>query len=333
MSSGHVFLSYAKEDTSAVARVHARLQNDGFQPWMDQHDLLPGQEWELTIRNAIRQSSAFVVFLSRNAVSKTGFIQKEIREALEVAERMPQGSVFIVPVRMDDCVVPEQLQRWQYIDLFRRGGYSKMRETLVRHLGIIPRRRTETAPAAPRAFDSAADHLLFDLLRESGRCLYARTDRQHFIVGQGHFLVVRKGSLAPFRSLKGKVGDFRRLRRAAVETLFPKITHWRRPAALVRKILIKPDSYGLLLGSDERICSVNPTYWRLATLVVPEAETYLSGDNEPIYVQRGDSLLMVIMPLRMADEERARIRAEMDSPAVAAQPGAGADGEAGTESD
>jgi hypothetical protein len=126
------------------------------------------------------------------------------------------------------------------------------------------------------------------------------------------------------------VGDFRRLRREAVETLFPKIAHWRKPAALVRKILIRPGFYGLLLESDERICAVNPTYWRLATLFVPDAETYLSGDTDPIYVQRGDSLRMVIMPLRMADEERARILAEMGSPAVAAQPGSGADGEPGT---
>lgn len=325
MSSGRVFLSYAKEDADPVARVHARLQTDGFQPWIDQHDLLPGQEWEHAIRNAIRQSSAFVVFLSRNAVSKTGFIQKEIREALEVTERMPQGQVFIVPARLEDCVVPEPLRRWQWIDLFRRGGYGRMRDTLTRQLGIIPRRRTEVSTGGLNAFTSPVDHLLFDLLRESGRFLYARTDRQHFAVGQGHFLLVRKGPLAPFRSLRNVVGDFRRLPPEALEMLFAKSAPWRKPAALLRRILFKPDLDAILLESEERICEVNPAYWRFATLAVPGARTYLSGDNDPIYLEQGDSPRMVVMPLRMSDEERAMARADAGPPSPAAQPRSGAD--------
>ena len=129
----HVFLSYAKEDSDNVRRTHARLQKDGLQVWMDEHDLLPGHEWESTIRGAIHTSAAFVVFLSRHAVSKTGHIQKEIREALEIMDRRPDGSVFIVPVRLDDCEVPEKLRRWQWIDIRKRGGYNRLRDALISH--------------------------------------------------------------------------------------------------------------------------------------------------------------------------------------------------------
>src|SRR6185369_8331594 len=85
----HVFLSYAKEDADQVRRLHFRLRQDGIRPWLDEHDLLPGQEWDAAIRHAIRASTAFVVCLSTRAVSKTGYIQREIREALDVTDALP----------------------------------------------------------------------------------------------------------------------------------------------------------------------------------------------------------------------------------------------------
>ncbi len=49
-----MFLSYAREDKGPVERLHRRLLNAGYIPWMDSKDLLPGQYWEREIEEAIR---------------------------------------------------------------------------------------------------------------------------------------------------------------------------------------------------------------------------------------------------------------------------------------
>ncbi|MCP4106377.1 MAG: TIR domain-containing protein [Desulfobacteraceae bacterium] len=54
-----VFISYAREDIEVAERLYSDLNNAGLKPWMDEKDLLPGQNWELTVTNAIRKSSFF----------------------------------------------------------------------------------------------------------------------------------------------------------------------------------------------------------------------------------------------------------------------------------
>jgi len=46
-----IFLCYAKEDKARVRKVYHRLRAiDGFEPWLDEEDLLPGQDWDYEIK-------------------------------------------------------------------------------------------------------------------------------------------------------------------------------------------------------------------------------------------------------------------------------------------
>jgi hypothetical protein len=65
------------------------------------------------------------------AVNKRGFVQKEIADSLDLADRQPEGSAFIIPVRLESCVVPERLSRWQWVDAFSRGGYKHIFRALA----------------------------------------------------------------------------------------------------------------------------------------------------------------------------------------------------------
>jgi hypothetical protein len=94
-----VFLCYAAQDTEAVRSLHARLKEQFLDPWLDEEKLIPGQDWQLEIRKAVRESDLFLVCLSRHSVSKVGFVQREIRFALDIAEEQPEGSIFVVPVK------------------------------------------------------------------------------------------------------------------------------------------------------------------------------------------------------------------------------------------
>ena len=127
-----VFLCHASEDKPAVRNLHKRLKRDGFLPWLDEKQLGGGQDWEAEIRRAVRDSDVVVACISRTAVGKTGFLQKEIREVLDRADEHPEGAVFVIPVRLEDCDVPDRLRRWQWIDFTRRSGYRKLVEALKR---------------------------------------------------------------------------------------------------------------------------------------------------------------------------------------------------------
>jgi hypothetical protein len=54
----------------------------------------------------------------------------EIKTALDVAEEKPDHTIFIIPLRLEPCNVPNRLQRWQWVDLFKGQGYAKLMASL-----------------------------------------------------------------------------------------------------------------------------------------------------------------------------------------------------------
>jgi len=125
-----VFLCYASEDRTSVKTLYKRLITDGIDAWMDTEKLLPGQDWQAEIGKAVASSDAFVTCISSKSVTKEGYVQKEIRFALEIADEKPEGSVYIIPVRLEECLVPSRLNRWHWVDLFERRGYKKLLQSL-----------------------------------------------------------------------------------------------------------------------------------------------------------------------------------------------------------
>jgi formylglycine-generating enzyme required for sulfatase activity len=158
----HIFLCHAHEDQDVVFKLYQRLQADGFQPWMDKEDLIPGQDWQTEIRKAVQESQVFLACVSKNSTTKAGFVNREINFALDVAEEQPEGDIFIVPLRLDkESVVPDRLRRWQWCDYFARDGYARLMGSLrlrAKQLGMSledwkhrqpQTRRTITTPTLP----------------------------------------------------------------------------------------------------------------------------------------------------------------------------------------
>jgi hypothetical protein len=59
-----VLLCHSSRDKPAVRSLNKRLLEDGFQPWLEEEELLPGQEWEMEIPKAVRESDVVIVCLS-----------------------------------------------------------------------------------------------------------------------------------------------------------------------------------------------------------------------------------------------------------------------------
>lgn len=67
-----------------------------------------------------------IICLSSSSVRKIGYVQTEIRRALDAAERQPEGSIFLIPVRLEECEIPQRLSRWQWVDFYRDDGHEKL---------------------------------------------------------------------------------------------------------------------------------------------------------------------------------------------------------------
>ncbi len=125
-----VFLCHGSEDKPAVRRLYNRLLKDGIKPWLDEKDLQPGDEWEPEIKRAVRDSDIVLVCLSRTSTNKTGFVQKEIRIALDAADEKPEQARYIIPLKLEECAAPARLDKWQWASLFESDGYGKLLATL-----------------------------------------------------------------------------------------------------------------------------------------------------------------------------------------------------------
>jgi len=148
-----VFLCHSSSDKPTVRELYQKLSAEGWMDvWLDEEKLLPGQDWDYEIDRALDKSDAVIVTLSTDSVSKEGYVQKELRFALDIALEKPEGTIFILPVRLDDCERPRRLRPIQGIDYFplerRVAAYARLRQSLelrAQALGIV----TGAAPSKP----------------------------------------------------------------------------------------------------------------------------------------------------------------------------------------
>jgi hypothetical protein len=114
-----------------VRELYQRLTREpNVKPWLDEEDLLPGQDWDAAIRKAVRGSDIVVVCLSKSSITKTGYVQKEIGFALDVADEQPEDRIFLIPLRLDEGSVPNRLRRWHWLDYCHDAGYDRLMRAL-----------------------------------------------------------------------------------------------------------------------------------------------------------------------------------------------------------
>jgi hypothetical protein len=146
-----VFLCHAHADRKAVRMVYSRLKREGIDVWLDKEKLLPGVDWELEISKAVRETDVVVVCLSKH-FNEAGFRQKEVRLALDTAMEKPEGDIFIIPARLEDCDTLDSLRKWHWVDLFEENGYSSLIRALrarAEKTGAILRMRRGDKSSSP----------------------------------------------------------------------------------------------------------------------------------------------------------------------------------------
>ena len=130
--SFNIFLCYAHSDREVVHNLYRSMKDDGINIWLDSENLQPGQDWQQEIRKAILKSDAILVCLSREFNKQHGFRYEELKLALKKARSLPDDEIFVIPVRLEKCDMPESLRHLHRVDLFEATGYKKLIRTLKR---------------------------------------------------------------------------------------------------------------------------------------------------------------------------------------------------------
>jgi formylglycine-generating enzyme required for sulfatase activity len=177
-----IFLCHAKEDKPQVIQLYHQLRAAGYSPWLDEEDLLPGVDWDLEIRRAIRGSAFFLACLSKASIDKRGYVQKELKMGLDVLDEMPEGKIYLIPVRFEACQVPERLQSRQWVDLFAQRGFEKLKRALDSELGSRP------APLEPELILIPAGEFLMGSDPEKDEDAFADELPQHTLYLPDYYL-------------------------------------------------------------------------------------------------------------------------------------------------
>jgi hypothetical protein len=193
-----VFLAHSSTDKLVVRHLYQRLQNEGFLPWLDEENLLPGQAWGLEIQKAIRAADVVLICLSKASLTRTRYIQKELKYALDLAEEQPEGAIFMIPVKLEECEVPERLNRWHWVNLYEEQGFERLiralhsrASTLQGNVDIVRRlvyllqsaaRVADTSSADPESFIGRVSEALQEFSSVVGLTIQGKEVLQGFVI-------------------------------------------------------------------------------------------------------------------------------------------------------
>jgi formylglycine-generating enzyme required for sulfatase activity len=131
----HVFLCHAVEDKTSVRLLNEKLKREGWiESWLDEEKILPGQDWHTEIEKAIETTDVVIVCMSEASLKKEGYVQRELKFILDIADEKLDGTIFVVPLKFDKCSIPRRLHSLQYVDYFPRNKRNVSYEKLMRGL-------------------------------------------------------------------------------------------------------------------------------------------------------------------------------------------------------
>lgn len=108
-----VFISYSHSDAPFVNNLAAHLVKRNAHVWVDSWELNVGDSILGRVQQAIQESSALLVVLSKNSVASE-WCKKELSAGL--MRELDEKRVVVLPVLLEDCEVPIFLREKMYAD-------------------------------------------------------------------------------------------------------------------------------------------------------------------------------------------------------------------------
>jgi hypothetical protein len=137
-----IFISYASKDRAAAHTICEALEYRGFDCWIADRDIGPGENFQVPIVHAIRSAKAMILVFSANAANS-----EEIKKEIVLAG---QSRLVVIPVRVEDVTPDEafayEMATRQWIDLF--GDWEQSVQRLARQLEAVTHIKPDLKVAA-----------------------------------------------------------------------------------------------------------------------------------------------------------------------------------------
>ncbi|GAI45431.1 unnamed protein product, partial [marine sediment metagenome] len=78
------------------------------------------------ITKAITNSDFFIVCLTKNSYEKRGYLQREIKQALDIWQEKLEDDIYLFPARLEECDVHQDLQDFQWVNLYEDDGWDRL---------------------------------------------------------------------------------------------------------------------------------------------------------------------------------------------------------------
>lgn len=107
--------------------LYQELKAENYIPWME-GDIFAGQDTDFVINSKIKEADFFLACLSSQSENERGLFRREISLALNKWERLGllKTDIFIIPLRLEECGIPDELKRFEHIDFFSKNYRSKL---------------------------------------------------------------------------------------------------------------------------------------------------------------------------------------------------------------
>lgn len=132
----HVFVSYAHIDADFVSLLKLRLEEAGFEVWIDHERLRAGDDWREGIDTAIRESMAVIAVMSPEAY-ESKYVTYEWAFAYGIG-------IKIIPVMLRRTDIHPRMDVWQYFDFTHH--QSRPWSKLIERLGEVADSEGEGLP-------------------------------------------------------------------------------------------------------------------------------------------------------------------------------------------
>jgi hypothetical protein len=124
-----LYISHASEDQARVNQLRNELKAKEFQVFLCE-DLPPGSDFQKEMDRELRQTDVFVYCLSSASVDRVGGYNDELKAARARYRTEGEQAILIVPLRLEPCVIPAEVQDLMALDLFAADGLKRFLELL-----------------------------------------------------------------------------------------------------------------------------------------------------------------------------------------------------------
>jgi hypothetical protein len=133
-----IFCSYASPDKSRIVPYVDGLEDRNFDVWVDFRKLKAGQDWDREIKRALSKAVIIIAFVSSNSINRRGYVQRELKLALDKYNEKLSGDIYLIPVLLDEEIgVPDDIQHLQCVKVWETAAVEQIDEAIRHQLSVL----------------------------------------------------------------------------------------------------------------------------------------------------------------------------------------------------